>query len=289
MIKSILVPTSGTETDHGVFSTALAVARPLAAHLDFYHVRLSVYEAALRSPPVQFCRGPALSHALDDLRKRDDSLSAGAAAHVKAFCAANGVPIQPEPGALHEVSADWIEETDRMEPHLMLRARHSDLVVMGRPHTVDLMPYNLIEWLLMGAGRPVLIAPDSNGAGVTGTVVVGWKESPEAARAVAAAIPLLKLARRVVLVSIEEESAAGREALEHLAKQLTWHGVSAETRYVADPGSQASTRLGLIAAELQADMLVVGAYGHGPLRETIFGGVTRALIERAEMPVFMMH
>jgi nucleotide-binding universal stress UspA family protein len=289
MIKSILVPTSGTETDHRVFSTALAVARPLAAHLDFYHVRLSVCEAAMRSIPVQFCAGPALTHALDDLRIRDATLSAGAAGHVRAFCAANGVPLQPEPSISQGVSADWIEDTDRVEPHLMLRARYSDLVVMGRPQTVDLMPYNLIEWLLMDAGRPVLIAPDSNGASVTGTVVVGWKESPEAARAVAASMPLLRLARRVVLVGVEEKVAAGSEPLEHLARQLAWHGISAETRYVADPGSHAADRLGAIAAEMHADMLVVGAYGHGPLRETIFGGVTRALIERADVPVFMMH
>jgi nucleotide-binding universal stress UspA family protein len=71
MIKKILVPTSGTRNDDKVFATALSVARPLAAHLEFYHVRLSACEAAVRSRHVEYCRGAAMSEALDHLRQRE--------------------------------------------------------------------------------------------------------------------------------------------------------------------------------------------------------------------------
>jgi hypothetical protein len=65
MIKTILVPASGSATDDPVFATALAAARPLAAHLEFYHVHLSATEAAVRAPHVDFCVGAALPLALN--------------------------------------------------------------------------------------------------------------------------------------------------------------------------------------------------------------------------------
>jgi nucleotide-binding universal stress UspA family protein len=185
MIKTILVPTSGTQTDESVFATALGVARPLAAHLDFYHVRLSVCEAAVRLPHVQFCVGPAIRHAIEDLEQRDHRLSAAASKHFEDFCADNKVGVRGAPIAVDGVTAQRLEETDQAERRLLFHARHRDLVVIGRPHTSDLMPFNLIEVLLMGSGRPIVIAPDSKPAEISGTIVVAWKETPEAARALA--------------------------------------------------------------------------------------------------------
>lgn len=289
MIKTIFVPTSGSQTDDTVFAAALAVARTLAAHLEFYHVRLSPSEAAVRSPHVQFCVGPAVNDALDHLQQRDDDLSTVAGKHVEEFCKANNVTIRQAPIAANDVSAAWVEETDQAEKRLMFRARHSDLVVLGRQHNRDLMPYNLIELLLMGSGRPILIAPDSPSTGITGTVIVGWKETPEASRALAAAVPLLTAARRVILVSVEEEHAATIEDLEHLAQQLRWHGMAAEASYIGNKSKGISGQLTKLATEMRADLLVVGGYGHKPLREAVFGGVTRALIESADVPVLMMH
>jgi hypothetical protein len=161
MIKTILVPTSGTRSDDSVFATALAVARPLDAHLEFYHLRLTVYEAAVRAPHVQFCRGRAMTDALEHLRAQDEQLSANAVKHFDAFCSANKVAVRTTPTTREEVSANWSEETDQPEMNLMFHARHSDLVVLGRARNVDLMPNNLIEMLLVGCGRPIVIAPDS--------------------------------------------------------------------------------------------------------------------------------
>jgi nucleotide-binding universal stress UspA family protein len=289
MIKTIFVPASGTQSDHSVFAAALAVARPLGAHLDFYHQRLSACEAALRLPPVQFCVGPAITQALDNLEQRDENLSTTAISHIKEFCAANKVSIRQDAGITDEMSASWMEETDQAEARLMIHARHSDLVVVGRQHTNNLMPYNFIEWLLLSSGRPILIAPDSKITRVTGTVVVGWKETAEAARALAAALPLLKRADRVVLVSVEEDQAAPISCLEHLAHQLQWHGIVAEPRICRDKSSPAVAQLNKVAGELRADLLVIGGYGHRPLREAVFGGVTRAFMEGADLPVFMVH
>ena len=287
MIKTILVPTSGTPTDENVFAAALAVARPLAAHLDFYHVRLSLSEVAVRT--LQFCPPAALNSAFTHIEEQNQRLSAAAIKHFADFCKANDVAVRPAPIAEAVLSAQRLEETDQAEARLLFHARHRDLVVLGRRHSHDLMPYNLMELLLMGSGRPILIAPETRPSSVTGTIVVGWKETPGAARALAAAIPLLQRAQRVVLVGIAEQHHAAPD-LGHLAQQLRWHGISAETRLEDRVGAETvAVRLVATATRLAADLLVVGGYGHRPLREVVFGGVTQALIERADMPVFMVH
>ncbi len=289
MIKTILVPTSGSDTDHGVFTVALALGRALAAHLDIFHVRLSMGEAALRAPHMQFCMGEALPEALERLRRRDEQLAANASRHFVEFCAAHQIVVRDVPVAAEQISARFLQEKDHAEARLLFHARHSDLIVLGRPRHVDLMPPKLLETLLMGSGRPIVIAPHSPPASVTGTVVVGWKETAQAARSLTAAMPLLCRAQRVVIIGVVEKADGVLEGLEHLAHQLAWHGIAAETRLIVDPSRPAAQLLLRAAGELDAGLLVVGAFGHRPLQELIFGGVTQAMIDQAELPVFIMH
>ncbi len=117
MPKRIFIPTGGSDADDAVFATALAVARPLSAHLGFYHSRPTVYEAAARSPPVQFCVGAALTSAL----------------------ATNKIAVSIAPTIDNEISAMLTQETDHSEERLLLNARHSDLVVLGRQRHIDRM------------------------------------------------------------------------------------------------------------------------------------------------------
>jgi nucleotide-binding universal stress UspA family protein len=290
MVKSILVPTSGSLTDTAVFATALAVARPLGAHLDFYHICLSTGEAATQAPHLDFCMGSALHKALDFVESREEQLAANATAHFNSFCTKHCVDICEVPVASDAVSASWLEEKDGAAGSLVLHARHSDLVVLGRPHHVDYMPTMLIEDLLTGCGRPIVIAPETPPNSMTGTIVVGWKETPESARALGAAYPLLEKAKHVVLLHIAEEDSGSQKFLAHLARQLKWHGISVEPRVIPNHSKEnLSAQLTRVATELHADLLVVGGFGHGRLRELIFGGVTQSLLENADLPVFMMY
>jgi nucleotide-binding universal stress UspA family protein len=77
--------------------------------------------------------------------------------------------------------------------------------------------------------------------------------------------------------------------LDHLLHRLAWHGIAAESRQFTHVSEPTAKRLPRVAEELGADLLVIGGYGHGPLREAAFGGVTRMLIEGAKVPVLMMH
>lgn len=290
LIKSIFVPVSGSPTDNAVFATALAVARPLEAHLDFYHVRLSTGEAAARAPHLDFCVGSALPKALAFVETREKQLASSAAEHFKLFCSKNSISICEVPEASNTVSARWLQNEDGTAGPLVSYARHNDLVVVGRPHHEDYMPIMLMEDLLVGCGRPIIIAPDTSPKTVTGTIVVGWKETPESARALGAAYPLLEKAKRVVLLTIAEEGSGSPLSLAHLAQQLKWHGITVEPLVIPNRSKEDLTgQLTRVVAELHADMLVVGGFGHSRLRELIFGGLTQSLLEHADLSVFMMR
>jgi nucleotide-binding universal stress UspA family protein len=289
MFKTILVPTSGSGTDRVVFATALAIGRPFSAHLHFFHLHLTPLSAAAQVPHFDYCEGKAVSDELEKLRAQGAELSAAARKHFEDFSSVNRVEIVDTPRLTRTVTASFSEETDEPAQRLLFHARHSDLVVVSRRHCRDRLPEGLLESLLMHGGRPLFIAHDGPPRHESGTVVVGWKETPESARALTAALPLLKLAKRVVLLGVAEEDAPSRVALDDLARQLAWHGIQAEASTVGDRSRPTAKELPLAVAQLRADLLVVGGFGHGPLRESLFGGVTRELIEHADFPVFMLH
>jgi len=182
MISTLFVPASGSDTDDRVFATALAVAQPLAAHLKFFHLHLPASRGGKICLSHRLLYGPAIKDALDNLQAREDTLAATAVARYRNFCREHGIPEQQTPGAAKGVSARWLEESHDVLGRLMFHARHSDAVVLGRSRNRDYMPDGLIESLLVGCGRPVIIAPDAPPRSSSGTMLVAWKEAPESAR-----------------------------------------------------------------------------------------------------------
>jgi len=212
--------------------------------------------------------------------------------HFKAFCAREAVPLVTGPVGVSErvASGSWSEEQpeDAVSP-MLLHARHHDLVVLGRAARSNGLPVDLTEQLLFGSGRPILIAPSRVPAESIGTAVVCWKETPEAARALAIAAPILKTAPRVVLLATEDSNSGSPETLGDLAKRLEWNGINAETRWLPDDGQAVEVRLQQAISEYDAGLVVMGAYGHGRMRETIFGGCTRHFLENSDWPLLMIH
>jgi nucleotide-binding universal stress UspA family protein len=145
MMKTILVPASGSSTDEPVFAAALAAAQATAAHLDFYHVRLSTGQAAAGAPHSAFCIGEALPAALQVLTDDISRLSKAARGRMQALCERHGIEIRERPESGHGVSASFLEESGYGCDRLMLLARHSDLVVFGRRSHIDYLPSTLVE------------------------------------------------------------------------------------------------------------------------------------------------
>lgn len=289
-MKTILVPAGGGDSDEGIFETALAAATPLAAHLDFYHVRVGLGEAAANTPHATFAMGSGLRNTLGQLQAEVETRAVAARDHVETFCSRNRIPMLDAPRGREEVSASWCEEAGESLPLLMRRARHSDLVVVGRQRHPDHLPRERLERLLLESGRPILIAPPRTPPTLTGTAMVCWKECVEAAHAVTAAMPLLSRAERILIVSVSESGGdSALAAVEDIARQMVWHGIRAETRCIAADGRPTATMLSSAAQDCRADLVVMGGYGRGRTSEIIFGGCTDAFLRAADSAVLLVH
>lgn len=289
-MRTILVPARGSEGEEGIFETALAVAKPLSAHLDFYHVKMSVGEAAENAPYVGFAMGAGLVHVLDELQADERTRSSDARGRIEKFCSRHRIPLLDRPKAQKQLSASWCEETGVCMPLMMARARHSDLIVVGRPMRGDHLPENLLERLLLESGRPVLVAPAHAVRTLTGTIMVCWKECREAAHALTAAMPLMRRAAQVVLVSVaENDDEIAAAAVNGLAAQMRWHGIHAVPRCIAADGRAVATALAAAAQDCVADLVVMGGYTHSRIREIIFGGCTHAFLRAADRAVLLVH
>jgi nucleotide-binding universal stress UspA family protein len=290
-MRSILVLAGGRHTDSMLFDTALAAARPLGAHMEFLYVRIDAAEAAVFTPHLDFAVARTLRVGLADLEREERKCALAAERQFKELCTREGIRIatRPEQGQEKALSASWSTLNFDATANIVNCARHNDLVVLrGRPLD-GWLPPALLEQVLMGSGRPILIAPDKPRRRLTGTVLVCWKETAESARALAAALPLLAASDRVVIASMEEGPGSSPEALYHLAERLEWNEIHADPRWLRASPEPVADRLERLAINIGADLLVMGGYGHGRLRETVFGGCTRHFLDRCDRPVLMMH
>lgn len=171
-------------------------------------------------------------------------------------------------------------------------ASAADLIVMA-PDNVSMFNssyhFNIGD-LLMRAGRPVLVVPPGTDGLKLDHVLVGWKESREARRAIVDALPLLKEAGHVVLAEIvaQADEADARERLSTLAGWLALHGVKAEAMVQTRHGSD-GVGLAQLARDQHADLIVAGAYGHSRVREWVLGGVTCDLLLTPPCPALLSH
>jgi nucleotide-binding universal stress UspA family protein len=289
LIKSILVAANGVDSDASVFQTALALAGPLQAHLDFYHVWITPDQAAALEPHVDFAQGRALTDALDRLQTDAERKSASARRSFEEFCKRHRIPVAGPDEKTDGVSAGWLEEKDYLIDRFLFQARHHDLVVVGHPRRSQWSRRGLVEQLLFASGRPVVVAPTVEPKACGSIAMVGWKETPEAARALTAAIPILVNSPRVILASVEEGDFAPSKSLDDLAHQLAWHGIEAETQFIRADGGPVAQLLNAAANAARADLLVIGAYGHSMVHDLVFGGVTQSFVEGAGLPLFMAH
>jgi nucleotide-binding universal stress UspA family protein len=188
---------------------------------------------------------------------------------------------------LDERRMEWRSSQEFPSDYIAREARAADLMIVGRWPTPD--PYIFPDpgELLLRLGRPVLTVPPGVN-GVTGRrVVVAWKDTREARRAIQDALPFLHRADEIVIAEVCERSddaAASLSRLRDVALFLANHRIAAAVSERVRPvdGAAANSLLRLVQEE-SADLIVAGAYGHTRLGEWVFGGMTQALL--AESPV----
>jgi nucleotide-binding universal stress UspA family protein len=263
-MRAILCPADTTEGFDARLEAALELARAMGGHVSVPIVS-PIVEVAAFEP---FGAGALTADTVREMRAEDEAL----AKSLDALLARQDVPY--DVGVL---------DGDRFGA-LCNTARCADLFVLSRDDA-------MLEDLVLGERCPVLAVPPRGAANlVAPRVVIAWDGSRTAASAMKAALPLLTRATSVDLVTISGKGSAGGntcgadEALRYLSR----HAVHAELHVVPAQGSIAQTLLAT-AGKLEADLLVMGLYGHSRLRELLVGGVTREMISRAGLALLLSH
>lgn len=171
-------------------------------------------------------------------------------------------------------------------------ARLRDLTIIPMPD-IDTVERWLAETLIFRSGRPIVVLPQRprwSKAVALDTVVVAWDFSRNSSRAVADALPILKKAKLVSVLTVINEKvfSSGRSGTE-LAKYLARHGVNVVLDEVDAAGRDIASVFELHMTLRDADLLVMGAYGHSRFREFVLGGATRSMLLRPPVPVFLSH
>lgn len=255
-IKSILVYLDGRATDQAVIEVALIVARRHRAHLLGLH---AVPEKAdLASPEARVLEQAFRDQAMQVQRSHEWSCVAGSEEAVVA-----------------------------------VETRSHDLLIIGQtdpdkrrrwPQTQD-----LLESTLLRSGHPLIAVPRQGAFPHVGErILVAWNGAREAARAVEDALAILKVAEEVTVVTVGLRSGDAL-SVNRLVALLERHGVNVGAQGARTFGRPVGEVLLAKARELRCDLLVMGGYGHGPIREHLFGGATYFIVEHMDLPVLLSH
>jgi nucleotide-binding universal stress UspA family protein len=292
MYKTILVHMTGTETDEAALATAVLVARPNAAHLNCMKVRMDSGAMIAMASGVEMAPALAVAETFGLLKDRDVKLAEQARQTFDSTRRKEDLQLTDAPGA-GGVSASCFELSGRDLEETISVGRLNDLVVVSRRSQSEtgFSPYDL-GTLIFGAGRPVLLAPEVSPSQLGRKVAIAWKDTPEAARAITAAMPLIEHAQHIILMCIVEEASQATEIIERaeeMAECLRWHTRCVEVQYPIPGGLTVPDTILEAAGNAGADLLISGAYGHSRLRETVFGGFTQRVLEGAALPVLLFH
>lgn len=276
--KSILVHVDGSSRAKARYQLAAEIAKAEGAHL-IGAAMTGVSRFAYGPGKIDLSDAIVKSH-LDALRQQGkDALE-----HFEQVARAVGV------GSIESRVQD-----DEAGDGMCLQARYADLLVIGQHDPDEDYPSvsaDFPEYIISNAGRPVLLVPYVGNVSSFGErVLIGWDGSREASRAITASIPLLRRAKNVTLVVFNAEKTFdvhGAQPGNDIALYLARHDIRVEVMRQTTTIDIGNAILSL-AADISADLLVMGGYSHSRMREILLGGATRTILSSMTLPVLMCH
>ncbi|MDB5362146.1 MAG: putative universal stress protein UspA-like [Rhodospirillales bacterium] len=188
------------------------------------------------------------------------------------------------------IQAEWRVARGFPGPETVLNGRYADLVILGQCWSdYDGLRYPDPTDVVLDVGCPVLVVPRAGQfERIERHALIAWNGSRESARAVRDALPLLKRVAKVTVLAVNSEGG-GEEPGADIALHLARHGITVEIDQSTAPDMDVADVLLSHASDLGSDLIVMGAYGHARMRETILGGVTRSMLAQMTVPVLMSH
>jgi nucleotide-binding universal stress UspA family protein len=276
--KSILTVLTDAKDASAVLDTAVPFAAACGAHLDVLCLGIDRTQTG-----YYFAGATALMH--------DETIAQAQAEATEIETAARTI--------LERSEISWgvdamVAQSASVAGLVARRARFADLVVLPKPYGEGQYADApvVVEAAMFQGNAPVVVLADGKPVPLQPKrVVIAWNESAEAMVSIRRAMPLLQSADEVniCIVAPERHSSESSDPGAELSKMLSRHGVSVEVTILAQTLPRVSEVIARHVADIDADLLVMGAYGHSRFREAILGGATRNMLEHAKVPVFMAH
>ena len=277
-MKTILVPTEDNSAMRSALDTALLLARRCDSYIEGFALRWLVADFAAFDPTG----GTPLE---------TDKLAAArvekqARQIFESFMHSHSVPRSAAKTAA--LSFGWLDDAPQSEDFVGSYGRVFDVIVMSRPGANETFVHRrALDTGLFESGRPILLAPPWPPPQIATNVLIAWNRSTEQARAISLAMPLLQKAKRVTVLTVIGGTEVPGPSAEQLIHYLQRNGIAAEPMSVGLDGKNTGQTILAAAQSTGCDLLVKGAYTQSRLRQMIFGGATRHVLENAEIPVLL--
>jgi nucleotide-binding universal stress UspA family protein len=290
-IKRILVPLPGLIEHLSEVDMAVSAAKALEAHVEAMFVsEPSPAPRSIAASDLTYGRATVLAAQINRYAEEQEKRAQQARERFMQACNANSIRVlgaDEETGSLP--AASWRETMGTYVSLAVTRAAAFDLVVAASSAVLESLR-EVAEESLLQTRRPVLLAPSRLETNLTDTAMIAWDESPECWHAVSHAIPFLKIASSVQVVSVDRKPESRTASQAEVLAYLRCHGIAATARVVAPHLRSVGDTLLAEANDNHVGLLVMGAYSHSRLRELLLGGATQHILNSAaSTPVFMAH
>ncbi|MGD0316314.1 MAG: universal stress protein [Xanthobacteraceae bacterium] len=280
-MKTILVPTEHNAVMASALDAALLLAQKFGGCIEGFPLRPAVADMVAMDPDAGLTMVAIKENDADMVRQAEDLFRAFMERHGVKPYAGEAPPAAP--------SWAWNASAPSGQDFVGSYGRVFDIIVLARPGEEWQSPSMVtLESALFESGRPVLISPPDSPRSLATNILIAWNRSTEQARATAFAMPLLRLAQRITILTVEGSTVAGPSGVE-MARSLRMNGIAAEPMTLTAGKRNAGEVILAKAAELGCDLIVKGAYTQSRLRQMIFGGTTRDILAHAKLPVLMAH
>src|SRR6202140_3733250 len=269
-MKTILVPTEHNAAMASALDTALLLAQKFGSCIEGFALRPAVADLVAMDPDSGLTMVAVKENDAEMVRQAEDLF--------RAFMTQHQVPLSTGT-AQTSPSFSWLDSAPSAQDFVGSYGRVFDVIVLARPGDEWQSPSMItLESALFESGRPVLIAPPISPRSLGTNILVAWNNSTEQARTTADAMPLLRTAERITILTVEGATVAGPSG-EQMARSLMMNGVKAETMTLKPTGKpSAGKTIPPKADELGCDLILKGAYTQSRLRKMISGGTPRHIL-----------